>query len=91
MSGGPLWQQRDALQAAGATSFAICRSGEGLDDRICFGEVGLDTAVEFGSITKVVTGLLLAVAAAGGEVSLEDPLGRYLGAWVRNTRGGVLR
>jgi len=78
VSGDQLWRQRDALQTAGATSFAICRSGEGLDDRICFGEVGLDTAVELGSITKVVTGLLLAVAAAGGEVTLEDPLGRYL-------------
>jgi D-alanyl-D-alanine-carboxypeptidase/D-alanyl-D-alanine-endopeptidase len=41
---------------------------------------GIDpgTVVEAGSVTKVVTGLLLAVLVRAGAVALDDPLGRYL-------------
>ena len=37
-----------------------------------------DTRFELGSITKTVTGLLLAEAVERGEVALDDPLGRHL-------------
>jgi CubicO group peptidase (beta-lactamase class C family) len=37
-----------------------------------------DAAVEAGSVTKCVTGLLLALADAAGEVSPTDPLKRFL-------------
>lgn len=42
------------------------------------GGIQPDTVVEAGSVTKVVTGLLLAVLVRAGEVALEDPLDRYL-------------
>jgi CubicO group peptidase (beta-lactamase class C family) len=47
------------------------------------------TIFEIGSITKVVTGLLLADLAEQGIVGLDEPLAGYLPAWVRvPTRGG---
>ena len=42
-----------------------------------------DTLFEIGSITKVITAALLAEMAQRGEVSLEDPVARYLPAGVR--------
>lgn len=41
-------------------------------------ELGGDTVFEIGSITKVFTSLLLAEMAARGEVSLNDPISKYL-------------
>lgn len=41
-------------------------------------EVGGDTVFEIGSITKAFTSILLADMAARGEVSLSDPLSKYL-------------
>jgi D-alanyl-D-alanine-carboxypeptidase/D-alanyl-D-alanine-endopeptidase len=47
------------------------------------------TIFELGSVTKVLTGLLLADLAEQGLVGLDDPLAGYLPAWVRvPTRGG---
>ena len=43
-----------------------------------FAEADEDTVFEIGSITKVLTGELLAIAVERGEVGLDDPLGRFL-------------
>ena len=40
--------------------------------------VTLDTVFEIGSVTKVFTGLLLAVMTRRGEVGLDDPVARHL-------------
>ncbi|WP_353815226.1 serine hydrolase domain-containing protein [Agromyces sp. SYSU T00266] len=49
-------------------------------DRLHTGYVNADegTVFEVGSITKLVTGLLLPIAVERGEVALDDPVGRYL-------------
>ena len=41
-----------------------------------------DTVFEIGSITKVLTTLILADMAAGGEVALDDPVAKFLPAGV---------
>jgi CubicO group peptidase (beta-lactamase class C family) len=43
-----------------------------------FAQADEDTMFEIGSLTKVLTGELLAMAVERGEVALDDPLGRYL-------------
>ena len=43
-----------------------------------FAPADADTMFEIGSITKVLTGELLAIAVERGEVALDDPLGQYL-------------
>jgi len=43
-----------------------------------FAGADADTMFEIGSITKVLTGELLAIAVERGEVALDDPLGRFL-------------
>ena len=43
-----------------------------------FADADEDTVFEIGSITKVLTGELLAIAVERGEVGLDDPLGRFL-------------
>lgn len=50
------------------------------DDDVTMVYVDADerTVFEIGSITKALTGLLLAIAIERGEVSLDDRLGRYL-------------
>ena len=40
--------------------------------------LGAQSVFEIGSITKVFTGILLANMAAKGEVSLDDPIAKYL-------------
>jgi CubicO group peptidase (beta-lactamase class C family) len=45
--------------------------------------VGGDTVFEIGSMTKVFTALLLADAVQRGEVSLSDPVAKYLPATVK--------
>jgi len=49
-------------------------------DRLHTAYVGADaeTVFEVGSITKLLTGLLLPIAVERGEVALDDPVGRYL-------------
>ncbi|MEO5693474.1 MAG: serine hydrolase, partial [Usitatibacter sp.] len=47
-----------------------------------------DTLFEIGSITKVFTGLLLADAVVRGEVSLDDPVSKYLPASVKTLKAG---
>ncbi|HEU4748769.1 MAG TPA: serine hydrolase domain-containing protein, partial [Gemmatimonadaceae bacterium] len=46
-------------------------------------QLGMHTVFEIGSITKVFTAALLAEMVARGEVRLEDPVARYLPAFVR--------
>jgi CubicO group peptidase (beta-lactamase class C family) len=43
-----------------------------------FAQADEDTMFEIASITKVLTGELLAIAIERGEVALDDPLGRFL-------------
>ena len=50
--------------------------------------VDADTVFEIGSITKVFTALLLADAVERGEVSLADPVSRYLPATVKVPQRG---
>ncbi len=47
---------------------------------------GAHTTFEIGSITKVFTALILADAAARGEVTLEEPVSRLLPGWTIPTR-----
>lgn len=72
------------LEANGSARVVVAGSaGEGarsLSDRTLF---------EIGSVTKTFTGALLAEMARRGEVSLDDPVARYLPASVRMpTRNG---
>lgn len=81
-----------------AIVLAACAGGE--ESFAGFGRIGPDrpdrpdqtTLFEIGSITKVYTGLLLAVAVEEGAVSLDDPVDRFLPAGVRwpEDEGGVL-
>ena len=50
--------------------------------------VDADTVFEIGSITKVFTALLLSDAVERGEVSLSDPVSRYLPATVKVPQRG---
>jgi CubicO group peptidase (beta-lactamase class C family) len=52
-------------------------------------EVGSDTVFEIGSVTKVFTAMLLADMARKGEVSVTDPIVRYLPADVAARAQGV--
>jgi len=52
-------------------------------------EVGPDTVFEIGSVTKVFTALLLADMARRGEVSVTDPIIRYLPPEVATRAQGV--
>src|SRR5258708_6249143 len=45
--------------------------------------VAPDTVFEIGSVTKVFTSLLLADMVQRGEVSLDDPVGKYLPSAVK--------
>lgn len=51
-------------------------------------QVDGDTLFEIGSVTKVFTGLLLADAVARGEVSLDDPVSKFLPASVKRLKAG---
>ena len=67
------------LQSAGASAGAVaCRTG-GADTAVCcWGQVSGSSVFEAGSVTKAVTGLLLALAIDSGEVSSSDRLDRFL-------------
>lgn len=61
-----------AIEQGGART--ISYGGSGVADLAMDG----DTVFEIGSVTKVLTALLLADMAARGEVSFDDPVARYL-------------
>ena len=56
----------------------IARQAQGSVEVALAGPVAEDAVFELGSITKAVTGLLLADAVVRGEVSLDTPLGECL-------------
>src|SRR4051812_11291851 len=68
-----------ALLLAGAPSGEVVASverapaGEGV-----WGAMPAGASVEAGSVTKCITGLLLSLADAAGEVTPDDELGRFL-------------
>jgi serine-type D-Ala-D-Ala carboxypeptidase/endopeptidase len=69
----------DALVDAGAVpsaGYAVVRDGAVTAGGA--GGAGPDTVFQVGSVTKAVTGLLLADLAGRGEVGLTDPATRYL-------------
>ncbi len=77
---------KTAVGADNAASGILAVLVEGNDSRvISVGGTGVpglawtvETVGEIGSITKVMTALLLAEMVARGEVAFEDPVGRYL-------------
>ena len=79
---------RPAIDGGVAVGFVIGVLHDGKTDFFAYGEAargsgvapGPDTVYEIGSITKVFTGLLLADAAQRGEVGLDDPVQKHLGA-----------
>ena len=61
------------------------READGTHRVVFYGEAGVGAAplgpervFEIGSVTKVFTGILLAELSGRGEVSLEDPVQKYL-------------
>ena len=60
------------------TERAAVATIDGDEVTIAFANADEDAVFEIGSITKVLTGELLAIAIERGEVALDDPLGRYL-------------
>jgi D-alanyl-D-alanine-carboxypeptidase/D-alanyl-D-alanine-endopeptidase len=77
-SADPLRAQYVGLQAAGATQFTVCRDVAGEVSSLSAGAMSAGSVVEAGSVTKVLTGLLLAVLVNAGEVALSDPVGLFL-------------
>jgi CubicO group peptidase (beta-lactamase class C family) len=70
---------QDALQSAGARSGAVACRVAGSGPAICaWGPVSGTSVFEAGSVTKAVTGLLLALAIDAGEVSSSDRLDRFV-------------
>jgi D-alanyl-D-alanine-carboxypeptidase/D-alanyl-D-alanine-endopeptidase len=70
---------RDALQSAGARRGAVACRVAGSGPAICaWGPVAGTSVFEAGSVTKAVTGLLLALAIDAGEVSSSDRLDRFV-------------
>lgn len=71
--GGSVGIVLGVMEADGATRIVSYGSaGEGA------AAIGEETVFEIGSITKVFTGILLADMTMRGEVSLSDPVSRYL-------------
>jgi CubicO group peptidase (beta-lactamase class C family) len=65
--------------SAGAGSGAVaCGTGRSGPALSAWGNVGSTSVFEGGSVTKAMTGLLLALAIAAGEVSSSDRLDRFL-------------
>ncbi len=68
----------ERIRLGGATAIVVGLR-EGDSTRIvASGPAGAATILEIGSVSKALTGLLLAEMAARGEVALEDPVRRYL-------------
>jgi serine-type D-Ala-D-Ala carboxypeptidase/endopeptidase len=69
----------DALRSAGASGGVVaCRDAGSDTDIQTWGQVPRSSIFEAGSVTKVVTGLLLALAIQAGEVAGNDRLDRFL-------------
>ena len=69
----------DALRSAGAEGGAVACRAPGSDPVVrAWGAVPADSVFEAGSVTKVVTGLLLSLAIDAGEASGSDRLDRFL-------------
>src|SRR5262245_14197648 len=74
---------KNVADKAGIVAVVVDESGSQI---IAHGHTGMpdnppltdDTVFEVGSITKVMTALLLADMAARGEVAMSDPLAKYL-------------
>jgi serine-type D-Ala-D-Ala carboxypeptidase/endopeptidase len=79
--------QTGGARDTGTVTVVVDRVGAHMVASGSSGATGLaldgDTTFEIGSITKVLTALLLADMAARGEVAFEDPVARYLPASVR--------
>jgi CubicO group peptidase (beta-lactamase class C family) len=71
------------IEPRGRRVVSYGRSGAA-DDRRLDGE----TVFQIGSVTKVFTGLLLADMVVRGEVSLDDPVSKYLPSGVRMPQRG---
>jgi CubicO group peptidase (beta-lactamase class C family) len=70
---------RAALESAGAARGVVaCRTAEAGAVVRSWGPVSATAVFEAGSVTKTVTGLLLALAIQAGEVSGSDRLDRFL-------------
>jgi len=70
---------QNELQSAGAGSGAVaCRIGGSGPAVSAWGEVCRTSVFETGSVTKAMTGLLLALAIDAGAVASSDRLDRYL-------------
>jgi CubicO group peptidase (beta-lactamase class C family) len=70
---------QDTLRSAGAGSGAVaCRTGRSGLTVSAWGDVGTTSVFEGGSVTKAITGLLLALAIDAGEVSSSDRLDGFL-------------
>lgn len=70
---------RAMLRSAGANSGAVACRAPGSGPAVCtWGPVSRTSVFEAGSVTKAVTGLLLALAIEAGEVSSSDRLDRFL-------------
>lgn len=61
------------IDESGSRAFGYGRTSETNDE-----PPGCDTVFEIGSVTKTFTGVLLAEMAGRGEVSLDDPVQKYL-------------
>jgi serine-type D-Ala-D-Ala carboxypeptidase/endopeptidase len=67
------------LQSAGASSGVVaCRMADSGPAVTAWGRAAATSAFEAGSVTKAMTGLLLALAINAGEVSGSDRLDRFL-------------
>jgi serine-type D-Ala-D-Ala carboxypeptidase/endopeptidase len=70
---------RVMLRSAGANSGAVACRAAGSRPAVCtWGPVSGTSVFEAGSVTKAMTGLLLALAIEAGEVSSSDRLDRFL-------------
>lgn len=70
---------RTMLRSAGANSGAVACRAAGSGSAVCtWGSVSGTSVFEAGSVTKAITGLLLALAIEAGEVSSSDRLDRFL-------------
>lgn len=81
--------QGDGPPAAGVQTSVLSRhTGRSEDTVGLTGDVSGDSIFHIGSVTKVLTGLLLADMVARGEVSLDDPASLYLPDGVAMPRRG---
>lgn len=79
---GPLLDEAVARRGSGYAGLAVAAFMDQAEGFCAAGRVerppGPDTLFQIGSVTKVVTALLLADAAARGEVTLEEPVTTFV-------------